>query len=92
MASAPMGAVLRQIQRVLGEGTLSGLSDSRLLEKFLDGRDEVAFTALVERHGAMVLETCRAVLRNADAAEDAVAALRAPQTKPRIAKTPRSAG
>ena len=71
MASAPMGAALRQIQRVFGEGTLSGLSDSQLLEKFLDGRDEAAFTALVERHGTMVLETCRAVLRNADAAEDA---------------------
>src|SRR5580658_3579671 len=71
MASAPRGAVLRQIQRVFGEGTLSGLSDSQLLEKFLDGRDEAAFTALVERHGTMVLETCRAVLRNADAAEDA---------------------
>ncbi len=71
MASAPMGAALRQIQRVFGEGTLSGLSDSQLLEKFLDGRDESAFAALVERHGAMVLKTCRAVLRNGDAAEDA---------------------
>ncbi len=46
MASAPRGAALRQIQRVFGEGTLSGLSDSQLLEKFLDGRDEAAFTAL----------------------------------------------
>jgi RNA polymerase sigma factor (sigma-70 family) len=71
MASAPMGAALRQIQRVFGEGTLSGLSDSQLLEKFLDGRDEAAFAALVGRHGTMVLETCGAVLRNADAAEDA---------------------
>ena len=71
MASAPMGAALRQIQRVFGEGTLSGLTDSQILEKFVDGRDEAAFTALVGRHGTMVLETCRAVLRNADAAEDA---------------------
>jgi RNA polymerase sigma factor (sigma-70 family) len=71
MASAPRGAALRQIQRVFGEGTISGLSDSQLLEKFLDQRDDAAFTALVERHGPMVLETCRAVLRNADAAEDA---------------------
>ena len=44
MASAPMGAVLRQIQRVFGEGTVSGLSDSELLERFLDGRDEAAFS------------------------------------------------
>jgi hypothetical protein len=38
MASAPMRAALRQIQRVFGEGTISGLSDSQLLEKFVDGR------------------------------------------------------
>jgi RNA polymerase sigma factor (sigma-70 family) len=71
VASPSVGAALRQIQRVFGEGTLSGLSDSQILEKFVDGRDEAAFTALVERHGPMVLKTCRAVLRNADAAEDA---------------------
>ncbi len=71
MASAPAGAALRQIERVFGEGTLSGLSDGQLLEKFLDGRDEPAFAALVERHGTMVMETCRAILRNGDAAEDA---------------------
>jgi len=71
MAIASKSAALRQIQRVFVDGTLSGLSDCELLERFLEGRDEAAFTAVVERHGAMVLETCRAVLRDADAAEDA---------------------
>jgi RNA polymerase sigma factor (sigma-70 family) len=71
MANTPMGAALRQIQRVFDEGLLSAVSDSQLLERFVEGRDEAAFTALVERHGRMVLETCRGVLRDGDAAEDA---------------------
>ena len=32
---------------------------------------ELAFRALVERHGPMVLRVCRAVLRNASDADDA---------------------
>ena len=71
MVSARMGDALGQIQRIFTAGTLAGLSDSQLLELFLDRRDDAAFTALVERHASMVLETCRAVLRNTDAAEDA---------------------
>jgi len=66
-----MGAALRQIQRLFVEGILSGLPDGELLERFISGGDEAAFTALVERHGPMVLGTCRAVLRDANAAEDA---------------------
>src|SRR5262249_44315795 len=38
---------------------------------FLDRRDEAAFAALVERHGATVLATCRAVLKDPTDAEDA---------------------
>ena len=71
MATAPMGMVLRQIQRLLVDGSLASLADSELLERFLSEGDEAAFTALVERHGPMVLGTCRAVLRDANAAEDA---------------------
>jgi DNA-directed RNA polymerase specialized sigma24 family protein len=71
MATAPMGTALRQIQRLFVEGRLASLSDSDLLERFLSGSDEAAFAALVERHGPMVLGTCRAVLRDANAAEDA---------------------
>ena len=71
MVSARMGDALGQIQRIFTAGTLAGLSDSHLLELFLDRRDDAAFTALVERHASMVLKTCQAVLRNTDAAEDA---------------------
>jgi RNA polymerase sigma factor (sigma-70 family) len=56
-------------------GTLCGLTDGQLLERFLRGRGdaeaEAAFTALAERHGPMVLGVCRAVLGDRHDAEDA---------------------
>jgi DNA-directed RNA polymerase specialized sigma24 family protein len=41
------------------------------LECFITRRDEVAFEALVRRHGPMVLGLCRRLLRNPQDAEDA---------------------
>ena len=58
-------SVSRQIQILFQPESLSGLSDAQLLERFLAGRDEsseLAFTALVERHGPMVLGVCRRIL------------------------------
>ncbi len=71
MAGAPMGGALRQIHRLFVEGTVAGLPDGQLLERFLSRGDEAAFAALVERHGPMVMGTCRAVLRDPEDAEDA---------------------
>jgi RNA polymerase sigma factor (sigma-70 family) len=54
-------------------GTAAGRTDGQLLEWFATGgpeASELAFTALVERHGAMVLRTCRAVLRDEHLAQD----------------------
>jgi RNA polymerase sigma factor (sigma-70 family) len=69
MATATMFS--KQMTRLFGEGTLAGRPDTQLVDLFLRHRDEAAFAALVARHGAMVLGTCRAVLRDPDEAEDA---------------------
>ena len=43
-------------------GTVAGLTEGQLLDRFVAGRDEAAFEALVARHGPMVLGVCRRVL------------------------------
>jgi RNA polymerase sigma factor (sigma-70 family) len=65
------------LQTLFGVGSLAGLTDGQLLERFADGHGEsaeAAFTALVERHGPMVLGVCRAVLGDRHDAEDALQA------------------
>jgi RNA polymerase sigma factor (sigma-70 family) len=46
-------------------------SDADLLARFVARRDEAAFELLVWRHGAMVLNLCRRMLRHEPDAEDA---------------------
>ena len=48
-----------------------GLSEWELLERYLDRRDEVAFEALVARHGPMVLAVCRRMLFDPSDVDDA---------------------
>jgi len=74
MASVSTGAVLRQFRALFAGGTVAGLSDGQLLERFLTGRGEVAevaFAALLARHGPMVLGVCRRALPDPADAEDA---------------------
>ena len=71
MPRGQLGAAIRQLRRVFDAGTASGLSDSDLLKRFADSRDESAFAAMVARHGPMVLATCRGVTRSHVDAEDA---------------------
>jgi RNA polymerase sigma factor (sigma-70 family) len=71
MARRPYGIVQQQIERLLQRGSLAGLSEWQLLERYATQRDERAFEALVARHGPMVLGVCRRVLLNEQAAEDA---------------------
>jgi RNA polymerase sigma factor (sigma-70 family) len=63
--------VLPLIHRAFQEGTVSGLSDSQLLQRFANERDEVAFEAIVARHGQLVLAVCRNLLRDANDVDDA---------------------
>jgi len=46
------------------------VSDAILLERFVTGREEAAFVALVQRHGPLVEGICRRVLRNEHDVED----------------------
>jgi RNA polymerase sigma factor (sigma-70 family) len=62
------------IEVLFGAGTTAGMTDEQLLERFVSGRDEAAetaFTALVRRHGGLVLRVCRHVLGDLHLAEDA---------------------
>ncbi|WP_165249691.1 sigma-70 family RNA polymerase sigma factor [Paludisphaera soli] len=63
---------------LLAEGSIGPKADADLLRLFLhrEGESaEAAFSALVERHGPMVLGLCRRVLRDEHAAEDAFQAV-----------------
>jgi HlyD family secretion protein len=74
MAIGDFGAVLSDMEVLFTAGTAAGLTDVQLLERFLaDGEaaGEAAFTALVKRHGPMVLRVCRGELNDLHAAEDA---------------------
>src|SRR4051812_40546025 len=71
MAIETLGAALRQIDRLFGEGTSTGHADEQVLERFVARRDSAAFEVLVARHGPMVLSVCRGILRDPNDAEDA---------------------
>jgi hypothetical protein len=66
--------ILQQIDIAFNAGTVVGLTDHQLVERFAARRDptaEVAFAALVQRHGPMVLRVCRKILRDHHDAQDA---------------------
>ena len=75
MAIETLGTALRQIERLFAGGVSSGLPDHRLLERFIEERDEAAFEVLVARHGPIVLSVCRGILRDPGDAEDAFQAV-----------------
>jgi RNA polymerase sigma factor (sigma-70 family) len=65
------GAVLDHLDRLFHQGTVAGLTERALLQRYVLDRDEVAFAALVARHGPMVLGVCRRILRDERNVEDA---------------------
>jgi RNA polymerase sigma factor (sigma-70 family) len=58
--------VLHHVRRLAAAAS----SDEQLLADFLARRSDEAFSALVGRHGPMVLNVCRRILHDAHAAED----------------------
>ena len=67
-----------EIESLWSGGSVAGLSDRQLIERFNTGRDaagEAAFAALVSRHGPMVLNICGQLLGDHHHAEDACQAV-----------------
>ncbi len=58
---------LRRTRRVAEDGHLP---DTQLVQRFAQQRDEAAFEVLVWRHGTMVLNVARRLLKRSDDAED----------------------
>lgn len=80
MGNGRPDSVLRQLRVLFMTGTTTGLTDRELLEQFTAKRvesddaaivAETAFSALMDRHGAMVWGVCRRVLGATHEAEDA---------------------
>jgi RNA polymerase sigma factor (sigma-70 family) len=74
MARRRSGDLFKHLSSLFRDGTLAGVPDAQLLDRFVAGRDEpgeAAFRALVERHGPMVLRVCQNVLGDRHDAEDA---------------------
>ncbi len=74
VATRRQGTAQDSLHTLFQVGSFTGLTDGQLLERFSrrDGEAaERAFAALVERHGGIVLSTCRAVLRDDHEARDA---------------------
>ena len=75
MATEQLTRVLRHVRQLIGLGREDDLTDNELLDRFVGRLDESAFEVLVRRHGPMVQRTCRRVLGDAHAAEDAFQAV-----------------
>jgi RNA polymerase sigma factor (sigma-70 family) len=74
VANGQNGNVVRLVHAMFTAGTVAGLSDGQLLAQFATRSGdaaELAFSALVERHGPMVLRVCRTILRDEHDAQDA---------------------
>ncbi len=71
MVRGRLGPAVNDFRRLWDAGTVSGLSDARLLEQFTAHRDEAAFDCLMARHGPLVWSVCRSVLTDPHDVEDA---------------------
>ena len=74
MVGREQGTALRHVKLLFDLGAIGDLSDRQLLEHFQSRAGdaaEAAFAILLERHGPMVIRTCRSVLQDEHAVEDA---------------------
>jgi RNA polymerase sigma factor (sigma-70 family) len=71
MASDQNRTAFKRIDRLLDRGSVTGLREDQLLDRFVAERDDVALEALVEWHRPMVLGVCRRWLANPHDVDDA---------------------
>jgi RNA polymerase sigma factor (sigma-70 family) len=71
MADGNLRTLVQYMRRTATPHRSASLSDGQLLERFLSYQDEAAFEVLVWRHGSMVFDVCRRLLRHQQDAEDA---------------------
>jgi RNA polymerase sigma factor (sigma-70 family) len=67
----PLRTLLRRLHHALALQAAGGLDDAQLVERWVERRDEAAFELLVWRHGTLVFNVCRRVLRQEQDVEDA---------------------
>jgi RNA polymerase sigma factor (sigma-70 family) len=70
MPSHPLQDFIHRLRRARSVAEGGHLTDAQLLERFVRARDEAAFEVLVWRHGALVLNVARRLLRPIADAED----------------------
>src|ERR1051326_9258286 len=75
MSTAPLATALTRLCTEAASRKAEERSDCQLLEAYAAANDQAAFTALVRRHGPMVLGVCRRVLQDVHHAEDAFQAV-----------------
>src|SRR5260370_26525048 len=68
MATSQVNNVIQQLHKAM---LVQEAPDGQLLESFVSRREAAALETLVRRHGPMVWNVCRRVLRNQQDAEDA---------------------
>jgi RNA polymerase sigma factor (sigma-70 family) len=67
--------LLEYVRRLVIPSGPGEATDAALLGRFISERDKRAFTAIVDRHGPLVLHVCQRILGNLDDAEDAFQAV-----------------
>src|SRR5262245_20047032 len=71
MPSGQLATVISRLRRAIEPDMARHLSDATLLERFVQNHDDSAFELLVWRHGGMVWDLCRRMLRRSEDTEDA---------------------
>lgn len=70
-ATRSLSATLQHLNRTFRADEAGAVPDAELVGRFVEARDEAAFTALVRRYGVLVFGVCQRVLRHEQDAEDA---------------------